>query len=351
MLMDESVNHEPWGARAVRLGRCDPGLGRVGKPPAARRRGPLTDGPRAAAALLPRSPGVYRFRDARGRVLYIGRAVDLRRRVQSYWSIRRERPHLSAMVVRITRLEAVACDSEHEAAWLERNLMEESLPPWNATPGGQEASAYIRLDTGAGAPQITFVHTPRPGSGVHHFGPYLGGSRVRLAISALGRVLPLAYAGEDMIGFGRDMARARRVGPHDRDVLIERVSAVLERRPVAIAALRAELLRRRNAAAKSLDFELAARLRDEIEAVDWVCSEQKATLAEPVDLDIHGWTNGVLVRFQVRAGRLCGWQQQTCAEPKARPLVAATPVAWATFALRNAELAARLTDPRPRGVE
>jgi hypothetical protein len=73
-------------------------------------------------ARLPSSPGVYRFRDARGRVLYLGRAVDLRRRVGSYWGGLGDRPRLARMVVQIAGPEAVGCASEHEAAWMERVL-------------------------------------------------------------------------------------------------------------------------------------------------------------------------------------------------------------------------------------
>ena len=78
--------------------------------------------PISAAASLPLAPGVYRFRDQAGRVLYIGRAVSLRRRVLSYWGDLGDRGHLAPMVARIARVEAVICDSAHEAAWLERNL-------------------------------------------------------------------------------------------------------------------------------------------------------------------------------------------------------------------------------------
>lgn len=96
--------------------------------------------PRSPAAVrqLPGTPGVYRFRDARGRVLYIGRATALRSRVASYWSDLRDREHLAPMVAAVARIEAVSCDSVHEAAWLERNLLEAGLPRWNRTPGGQE---------------------------------------------------------------------------------------------------------------------------------------------------------------------------------------------------------------------
>src|SRR6185369_9025794 len=81
--------------------------------------------PRIAIARLPTAPGVYRFRDRDGRVLYIGRASELRSRVASYWSDLADRAHLAAMVRRIQRIDAVACDSAHEAAWLERNLLEQ----------------------------------------------------------------------------------------------------------------------------------------------------------------------------------------------------------------------------------
>ena len=93
----------------------------------------------------PLTPGVYRFRDQAGRVLYIGRAISLRRRVLSYWGDLGDRGHLAPMVARIARVEAVACDSAHEAAWLERNLLHRHLPPWNRSPGGQEAEVWIRL--------------------------------------------------------------------------------------------------------------------------------------------------------------------------------------------------------------
>jgi excinuclease ABC subunit C len=116
--------------------------------------------PPAAVTRLPPSPGVYRFRDGQGRVLYLGRAVQLRRRVGSYWSDLRDRAHLAPMVARIARIEAVACDSDHEAAWLERNLLETALPRWNRTPGGQEVPVYLRLDPGPGAPGLAVTHTP-----------------------------------------------------------------------------------------------------------------------------------------------------------------------------------------------
>lgn len=285
--------------------------------------------------LLPLAPGVYRFRDATGRILYIGRAAELRRRVASYWGSLRDRRHLRRMVPRIARIEAVECDSEHEAAWLERNLLERSRPRWNRITG-TESIVYIGLH------QRLEVRHEAGGTG-RTFGPYLGGDKVRLAVSGLDRVLPLAYAAATLGGFDRDMARMRGIEPGSGTELAAAIEAVLCRDAAAAAAVRVELSDRRDAAAAALAFELAARIQEEIEALDWVLAEQKVTTHQStVDVEIHGWSDGVLVSFQLRAGRLQGWTQRPCTEPAGAARVLATPPEWQAFAARTATLAARL---------
>jgi hypothetical protein len=92
-------------------------------------------------------------------------------------------------------------------------------------------------------PGISVVHNVlEPGRGCH-FGPYLGGHKVRQAVSALHRALPLAYAGECVTGLGRDLARIRGVGPADGQTLVESITAVLNREPAAVAAVRDMLSR------------------------------------------------------------------------------------------------------------
>jgi excinuclease ABC subunit C len=296
-----------------------------------------------SVARLPSRPGVYRFRDARDRALYVGRAGDLRRRVESYWYGLRDRPRLRRMVPRIVRVEAVECDSEHEAAWLERNLLETYRPGWNRVLGGLEVPVYLRLDRRTG---LRVLHTPDGADGL--FGPYLGGLKVRLAVSALHRILPLAYAARGLRGSERDMARALGVEPDSRERLVESVTAVLDREPTAVAALLGALAERRDAAAASLAFELAGRIQAEIEAVEWIVAEQKVTGAA-ADYAVHGWApghdgiDGTLVQFEVRGGRMCVWSQRPCTERAAEPLLAGNPPGWTEFAERNAVLAARLS--------
>ena len=298
--------------------------------------------PPVRAAALPQAPGVYRFRDRAERVLYIGRAVSLRRRVLSYWGDLGDRVHLAPMVARIARVEAVTCDSAHEAAWLERNLLEHRRPPWNRAPGGQEAEVWIRLSASPRRPGLTVVRQPASGD----FGPYLGGQKVRDAVSGLGRVLPLGYAADGHAGTERDMARLRGASPAARAGLALAIAAVLDRDQAALGALRAELTARRDAAAAALAFEFAGRLQAELEALDWVTGEQKVTGAQD-DADVCGWADGVLVWFEIRDGQMRGWRhQRPCRAAAARRHLAGTPPGWAGFARRNAELAARLSSPR-----
>jgi excinuclease ABC subunit C len=284
---------------------------------------------------------VYRFRDAGGRALYIGRAGDLRRRVRSYWGALRDRRHLRRMVPRIAAVEAVVCDSEHEAAWLERNLLEHRLPYWNRARGGQEVPVHIRLTRRTGAASLSVVHEAL--GEARHFGPYLGGLKVRLAVAGLHRALSLSYAGDRLTGSDADMARARGVVPGSLGTLVDTVTAVLSRDPSAVAEVRADLVRRRDQCASALNFEQAGRIQDELAALDWVVAPQRVTDAGTGDLDVHGYAGGVLVRFEIRAGRMRAWTQHACTADVARPLVAATSPEWTDFAVRAAELAARLS--------
>jgi len=299
----------------------------------------------AVIGQLPCTPGVYRFRDAGERVLYVGRATTLRSRVASYWSDLRDRDHLAPMVARVAAIEAVACDSVHEAAWLERNLLETSLPRWNRIRGGQESAVYIRMDTRPAAPGLCIAYRAEPAAQVRHFGPYLGRQRVRRAVTALNRLLPLSSTGTRLTGTERDIARARGGVSADRSALISALTAILAREPAAVSHARGRLEQLRDRAAGVLAYEMAARIQDEILALDWVTCPQKVTTMEPANHTISGWCSGILVQFQISSGRVCSWSQRACSMPSAARALAATPHAWGEFMQRTAELAATMAGP------
>ncbi|WP_448638965.1 hypothetical protein [Geodermatophilus sp. URMC 63] len=293
-----------------------------------------------AVAALPAAPGVYRFRDGGGRVLYVGRATHLRSRVGSYWGDLRDRRHLRRMVGRVARIEALECDSVHEAAWAERNLLERSLPPWNRIAGGLEVPVRIRLDSSPDAPRLDVVSDARPTPDVRLFGPYLGSRRVRAAVSGLGRVYPLGHAGVQRSAAERELARAR--GGPDTPVpqLAAELTAVLDREPGAVAAALTALAARRDAAAEAQAYEAAARLQEEIEALEWVVAPQRVTTTGgQADGDVTGWTGEVLVRLRIRGGRVRDWDQEACSRTSSGTRA---PAGWGPFLRRNAELAARL---------
>jgi excinuclease ABC subunit C len=185
---------------------------------------------------LPHEPGVYRFRDDEGAMLYVGRAAQLRNRVTSYFSDLRDRRHLGPMVAAVANIEVVVCGCRHEAAWLERNVLEAGLPPWNRTAGGQETPVVITLDGRRPSPGIRLRHLPHESQeGVRIFGPYLGGLQVRRAVAGLHRIFPLAYAGSRLTGAERPMADEHGVSERDRNLLAERLAAVLERDSDAVS--------------------------------------------------------------------------------------------------------------------
>jgi excinuclease ABC subunit C len=186
----------------------------------------------AALRLIPASPGVYLMRDRDRRVLYVGRSVSLRPRVRSYWRDLGDHAHLRPMLSRVVELEPILTESEQEAAFLERNLLEHLRPRHNRTMG-VESPIYLRLDTGPDDPGLELLHEPGADTPeVRHFGPHLGWSPTTIAVQALGRLHPLAYAAEGLAGSGRELGRGRGVEPAERGALGAQIAAVLERWPV-----------------------------------------------------------------------------------------------------------------------
>ncbi len=214
------------------------------------------------------------------------------------------------------------------------------MPPWNRIVGGLEVPVGIRLDGSPEAPRLGLASAHRPAPGSRFFGPYLGARKVRLAVSGLERLYPLGHAGPTRTACERELARLRGVQDIPVAQLASAVASVLDREPTAVAGALAALTARRDAAAGAQAYEVAARLQEEIEAVEWVVAPQRVTMpGEEGDEDVTAWEDDVLVRLRIRKGRLRAWEQETCTRsvPGTR-----APDGWVPFLRRNAELAARL---------
>ena len=225
-----------------------------------------------AVRALPHRPGVYCFRDRRSQALYVGRAGDLRRRVTSYWGRLEDRPHLRPMVRRVRGVDVTECRTEHEAAFVERDLIARLDPPFNRSYG-VESEVYVRLG-GDGALHV--VHDTLE-AGSLHFGPYLGGRVVRDASIALRMLYPLDRE-------ARAVAHARGLVVDDAAVTLPRLVALLRGDITELADAMARLAAIRDAASERLAFEFAADMETRIAAVDWIGGapcvlERRATLS------------------------------------------------------------------------
>jgi len=292
-----------------------------------------------ASPLLPPEPGVYRFRDSRARVIYLGRATDLRSRVRSYAGDLGTRTHLRRMVPQIHAVEAIVCASVPEAGWLERNLLERSMPRWNRVRGGMELVGWLVVSDDPMHPAIDLVVE---GADVPEaaFGPYLGVERLAVARSSLLRGWPVPLTGSRLDSAARSMAEARGITAGDLPLYANRVRAVLGREAGAVAELHALLAAASRRAVEQLAFETALQIQAEAAALDWLVAPQRVTGCTP-GLVVGARANGVEFSLAASGDRLDQW---TTWRTDGTDTLAtdATPAPWREFATRNAELAAAL---------
>jgi excinuclease ABC subunit C len=280
------------------------------------------------------------MRDQAGRVVYVGRSRDLATRVRSYWVDLRDRPHLARMVGRVEWVEPVVCESEHEAAFLESDLLERHPTRYNRTLG-MESVVWLRLDSRPASPSLDVFHDVDPHDGAEWFGPYLGWEPARQARAGLLRLYPIAYTGAAITRSDRELARSLRVGEADRDVLARRIRAVLRREPGAVRDAMHGLEASRERAAERLMFEHAADVQESIRGLRWVTEVQKLNALEPVDGDHRATAfaagEPVSVVLSLRGGRMA--QRQVL---RGRRVARSGDSPWSDLARENAELMAAL---------
>ncbi len=298
-----------------------------------------------ALSLLPHSPGVYILRDARARVIYIGRSRDLASRVRSYWVDLKDRPHLARMVARVEWVEPVVCSSEHEAAFLESDLLERHATHYNRTLG-MESCVWLRLEASSARPDLRVVHDVAANDAAQWFGPYLGWEPARRAAAGLLRLFPIRHAGTAISRSDGELARSLGVGPADLRALANGISAVLQRDAAAVNAAVRRLEEIRDAAADRLAFEHAAAVQEQIRGVRWITQAQKLAHLEPVDGDHAAVGNAggtaVAVTLSLRRGRLAQRLVRKLGPGETVLGAGAPDREWGELAQQNADLMAAL---------
>ena len=267
-------------------------------------------------ASLPGKPGVYRMLDADGKLLYVGKARQLRHRVQSYFHGRAHTSKTLVMLGQIASIEVTVTASATEALLLEANLIKRHRPRYNVQLRDDKSFPYIRIETEHEFPRVAFYRGPRkPG---RFFGPYPSAVSTRetlLLLQKLFRVRPcedtfFANRSRPCLQYQIQRCTGPCVGLISREDYARDIAdamRVLDGRNTEVIA---DLGRRMEEASSALRYEDAARLRDQVATLKQIQSSQTVTRSTAQDIDAvaiagDGGEYCVAVVF-VRAGRNLG---------------------------------------------
>jgi excinuclease ABC subunit C len=276
---------------------------------------------RPAPGSIPESPGVYRFRDKHGRVVYVGKAKNLRSRLNSYFSdFASLHPRTQWMLLDAVGVEWTVVGTEVEALQLEYSWIKEFDPRWNIRYRDDKSYPYLAVTMNEDYPRVTVMRGTKR-RGVRYFGPYSHAWAIRETVDTLLRVFPVRTcsagvfkrAGQIgrpcLLGYigkcsapcvGRiDMAEHRRLAEEFCDFMAGQTGRFTRRLEIQMRE-----------AADAEEFELAARLRDDLQALQRALEKQAVVLPDGTDCDVIGLVEDQLEAavqvFYVRGGRVRG---------------------------------------------
>ncbi|HNA50127.1 MAG TPA: excinuclease ABC subunit UvrC [Mycobacterium sp.] len=276
---------------------------------------------RPAPGSIPVEPGVYRFRDPHGRVIYVGKAKSLRSRLTSYFAdISGLHPRTRQMVTTAAKVEWTVVNTEVEALQLEYNWIKEFDPRFNVRYRDDKSYPVLAVTLNEEFPRLMVYRGPRR-KGVRYFGPYSHAWAIRETLDLLTRVFPARTCSAGVFKRHSQIERPCLLGYIDKcsAPCVGRVSAEEHRRIVLdfcdflsgkTDRFARELEQRMTAAAGELDFERAARLRDDLGALKRALEKQAVVLGDGTDADVVAFADDDLEAavqvFHVRGGRVRG---------------------------------------------
>ena len=276
---------------------------------------------RPAPGEIPTDPGVYRFRDADGRVIYVGKAKNLRNRLNSYFaSPQTLSPKTYAMVHTAASVEWTVVASEMESLQLEYTWIKEFSPRFNIAFRDDKSYPYLAITVNDVYPRAMVTRGERR-KGVRYFGPYSQAWAIRETLDALLRVFPVRTCTNGVFNRAKNSGRPCLLGYIDKCAApcVGKISPE-EHRELARGLTRfmaggaekhiAQLTAEMKAAAADMDFERAAILRDDIAALTKAFERNAVVLGATVDADLFAYAEDDLEAsvqvFFVRGGRIRG---------------------------------------------
>ena len=276
---------------------------------------------RPAPGSIPESPGVYRFRDARGRVIYVGKAKNLRSRLNSYFAdFASLMPRTQWMLQDAAGVEWTVVGTEVEALQLEYSWIKQFDPRWNVRYRDDKSYPYLAVTLNEEYPRVTVLRGTKR-RGVRYFGPYSHAWAIRDTVDTLLRVFPVRTCSAGVFKRAGQIGRPCLLGYIGKcsAPCVGRIDAD-EHRQLAeefcdfMAGQTGKFTRRLEAqmheAAQAEEFERAARLRDDLQALQRALEKQAVVLPDGTDCDVIGLIEDQLEAavqvFYVRDGRVRG---------------------------------------------
>ncbi len=272
----------------------------------------------ALLAKLPRRPGIYQMQDSAGKIIYIGKAKDIQKRVRSYFKAELTHPKTRALVNRICHIDPIVTHSETEALVLEQNLIKQHRPMYNISLKDDKSYSYIYLSAHP-SPQIAIGKRVDKALNIHTFGPYPSGSSAREAYALVQKLFMLRTCSDIEFNsrsrpcleyqIGRCTAPCTQmVSSDDYQAQCAMAAKFLNGDTAALAQ---QFTVQMEAAADALNFELAAQLRDKLQMLSRLRANQSAE-QQKGEADVwaiaHKFGQTVLYVIHIRGGRMLGGQ-------------------------------------------
>ncbi|MFC1979048.1 excinuclease ABC subunit UvrC [Chloroflexota bacterium] len=267
---------------------------------------------------LPATPGVYLFKDKSGKVIYVGKAANLRLRVSSYFaSADTLIPKVGRMMSKAADLDFIVTDSEQEAIFLECNLIKKYHPRYNVSLKDDKSFPYLKVSLSEDYPRI-YITRRLEQDGSRYFGPYANAKSVRKTMDLVKKLFPYRSCRKKITGNDKrpclEYHINRCVAPCIGEVssteyreVVKQVILFLEGKQDRIAK---QLKLKMEQSSKNLEFERAAAIRDQLRGVEGVIERQKVISAQAVDEDAIAFARdgdeACVQVFFVRSGKLIG---------------------------------------------
>src|SRR5215469_7629417 len=266
---------------------------------------------------VPDSPGVYLLRDASAQVIYVGKALRLRDRLRQYFTAGyAQTARTEELVRRVYDFEFVQCANEVEALVLECNLIKNYRPRFNIRLKDDKNYLYLKLPVTEEYPRVHYSRRVQ-NDGALYFGPYTSAQSLRSTVKSIRQLLPFRTCSDEIFKQGKvcldfHIKRCpgpceRRISSEDYKARINEVALFMEGRSDLLVH---ELHDRMDSAASRLDFENAARYRDQLHSIERIADRQKVLTRGRDDQDIVAYArsaNDVYVEVAyVRQGKMVG---------------------------------------------